>query len=359
MRQFHPLKIAEITRETEDAVSIRFTVPQDLKDVYRYTQGQHIVLKTHVNGEELRRNYSICASVRDDSLRVAVKRVRDGRFSTFANEGLKAGDVIDVFPPGGRFYRDVEKDAAHTYVAFAGGSGITPVLSIIKTVLEEERHSRFTLFYGNRNAASIIFLEELSALKNRYMDRFEVFHFLEEEEDEIGLFNGRLDGDKIKALLDSVIDAPNTDAFFICGPGPMMDAAEAALHEAGVTKDKILIERFLTSTAPAPKLDARTLKAHEDAAHKAQITLTLGGAKRQFAYDPAAGSLLEAARAQGVDAPFACKGGVCCTCRAKIVEGEVDMAVNYGLTEEEVAQGFVLTCQSVPVSDRVTLDYDA
>jgi len=359
MRQFHPLKIQSITRETDDAVSIIFDVPADLKDTYAYKQGQHVVLKAEVNGEELRRNYSICASKADDQLRVAVKRIPDGRFSSFANETLKSGDTIEVFPPAGHFYTDLDaKDTRH-YMAFAGGSGITPVLSNIKTVLEEEPQSRFTLCYGNRNVPAIIFLEELAALKNRFMGRLEIFHFLEDEEDEISLFNGRLDQAKIEELLGSIIPTAEVHAFFICGPGPMMDAAETALKAAQISQDKIYIERFVTAGAPAPKLDAARVKEHEDAATKAKVSLMLNGSRRSFAYDPKHGSILDAARAAGHDVPFACKGGVCCTCRAKLVDGNVDMAVNYGLRDDEVEAGYVLTCQSVPVSDAVTLDYDA
>ncbi|MGZ8364584.1 MAG: 1,2-phenylacetyl-CoA epoxidase subunit PaaE [Caulobacteraceae bacterium] len=354
---FHPLTVREVRRETPDAVSIVFDTPADLADLYRFEAGQYLTLRHDLDGEEVRRNYSVCVSPLDGELRIAVKEVGGGLFSRHANQTLKAGDVIDVMPPMGRFTLAPDPERAGRYVAFAGGSGITPIMSLIRTVMASEPASRFTLFYGNRNTASVIFLEALAGLKNQFMDRLEIFHFLQDEEEEIALFNGILDRAKCDEVLAHLADVPHTDQFFICGPGPMMDAAEAALLARGVAADKIKIERFTTDALSGERL-ARAEQLQQKAAGL-KIEVTLDGRRAKVAFDAERGNILDSVRAAGLPAPFACKGGVCATCRARVTAGTVEMKANYGLSPEEVAQGYVLTCQSVPTSEGVAVSYDA
>ena len=353
---FHRLTVAEVRRETADAVSIRFDVPQHLREAFRFKAGQHLTLKADINGEDVRRTYSLCVAPSDREFRIAIKTMPGGRFSTWANAAIKAGQTLEVLPPMGRFVMP-EGVRAPFYVALAGGSGITPVISILKTALQEQPHARATLLYGNRDSVSIIFLEELAALKNRFLDRLEVYHFLENEAEEIELFNGRLDRAKCDEVFSTLVDVKAADAFFICGPGPMMDAAEAALSARGVPSSKIFIERFTTSALSEEQIErARALEAK---AAGTMLTVTLDGRRSKIAFDSAKGNILESVQAAGLPAPYACKGGVCTTCRAKVTTGTVEMKKNYGLTDEEVADGYVLTCQAVPTSSDVVLNYDA
>ena len=354
---FHRLEIAEIVPETPEASSIRFAVPPELAETFRFKPGQHLTLKAAIEGEELRRNYSLCVAPQDGEVKVTVKRIAGGLFSNWANDNLKAGDALEVMPPHGSFTWDFAPGAANHYVAFAGGSGITPVMSLLKTALLTEPGSRFTLLYGNRDSQSVIFLDALAKLKNRFMERLQVHHFLAEEAEDIELFNGMLDRPKCDQILDRLVDPQGAAAFFICGPGPMMDAAEAALHDRGVDRRRIHLERF-TADRPPEALQAQ-LEAMSREARGLTITVTLDGRKRRVPFDAAAGNILDSARAAGLPAPFACKAGVCATCRARVVYGEVEMAARYGLTDEEVASGYVLTCQSVPKGEGVELDYDA
>ncbi|TMJ19242.1 MAG: 2Fe-2S iron-sulfur cluster binding domain-containing protein [Alphaproteobacteria bacterium] len=354
---FHRLIVAEVMDETAEARSIRFAVPEELRETFLFKPGQHLTLKAEIAGEELRRNYSLCAAPQDGAVTVTVKRIAGGVFSNWANDALKPGVAVDVMPPHGSFTWDFDPAQANHYVGFAGGSGITPVMSLLRTALLSEPQSRFTLFYGNRDSLSIIFLEELARLKNRFMDRLEVHHFLAEEAEEFDLFNGMLDRAKCDEILDTLIDPAEVAAFFICGPGPMMDAAEEALLARGVPRDHIHLERF-TADRPPEMLQAQLAEMSREAAG-ATMLVTLDGRKRRVPFDAAAGNILDSARAAGLPAPFACKAGVCATCRARVVSGEVEMAARYGLTDEEVAAGYVLTCQSVPRGDGVELDYDA
>ena len=354
---FHTLTIAEMVDETAEARSIRFAVPAELRETFRFKPGQHLTLKAEIAGEELRRNYSLCVAPQDEVVMVTVKRIAGGAFSNWANDNLKPGMAIEVMPPHGSFTWDFKEGAANHYVGFAGGSGITPVMSLLKTALLTEPASRFTLFYGNRDSNSIIFLEALAKLKNRFMDRLQVHHFLAEEAEEFALFNGLLDRSKCDEILATLIDPAEVAAFFICGPGPMMDAAEEALKARGVAADRIHLERF-TADRPPEAMQAQLEAMSREAAGLAML-VTLDGRKRRVAFDAAAGNILDSARAAGLPAPFACKAGVCATCRARVVSGEVEMAARYGLTDEEVAAGYVLTCQSVPKSAGVELDYDA
>lgn len=353
---FHPLTISQVRRETADAVSILFDVPDALKPLFAFKPGQHLTLRADLDGQDVRRSYSVCVAPSEGELRVAIKRVTGGLFSSFANASLSPGMVMEVMPPHGAFTWSFDPAASNHYVGFAGGSGITPVLSLLKTALIAEPNSRFTLLYGNRDTASIIFLEELAGLKDRFIDRLSILHFLEDEEEEVELFNGRLDAAKCALLLDGIIPADQIAAFFICGPGPMMDAVEKSLLDRGVAREKVLLERFTADRPDAARTAATAVLAAEAAG--AKVTLVLDGRRRSISFDPALGNILENARAAGMPAPYACKAGVCATCRAKLVSGKVEMGANYGLTEAEVAAGYILTCQSVPVGSDVVVDYD-
>ncbi len=354
---FHPLRVAGVRREIDDAVSLELEVPPELRDAFRFTPGQHLTLRAEIGGEDVRRNYSVCAAPHEGELRVAVKRVAGGVFSAYANEVLRPGDTLEAMTPHGSFTWTFDPAQSRAYVGFAGGSGITPVLSLLKTALEVEPGSSFTLLYGNRGSGSIMFLEELANLKNRFIDRLQIYHFLEDEAEEVELFNGRLDSGKIGEVLGSLVDPAAIDVAFICGPGPMMDAAEAGLLGAGVARDRILIERFTIGTVSAA--DVARARDLEQQAVDRRVQLTLEGRRRLVTFDADQRNILDAARAAGLPAPFACKAGVCATCRAKLTAGRVEMLRNYGLSEAEVAAGYVLTCQAVPLTDDVALDYDA
>ncbi len=353
---FHKLRVAEVKRETPDAVSVRFELPENLRERFAFKAGQHLTFRREFAGEEVRRNYSVCVSPSEGVLKIGVKKIAGGAFSSWVNDELKAGDELEVMAPHGSFCWSFDPDARREYVAFAGGSGITPILSLMKTALAMEPNSRFTLFYGNRNSMGVMFLEEIAGLKDRYIDRLSVYHFLEDEEEEIDLFNGRLDRAKVETLLSSLVKPENVDTFFICGPGPMMDAVEEALLAKQVEKQRILIERF--TTGPLSAAQAAAARVLEEKAAGLKMSVTLNGRRMNITFDPAQHSILDNVRAAGLPAPFACKGGVCATCRAKVTAGEVSMKVNYGLSEQEIADGFVLTCQATPVSEGVALTYD-
>ncbi len=353
---FHRLRVAEVVPETEEANSIRFEVPPELEEAFRFRAGQHLTLRTEIGGEEVRRNYSLCTAPFENDVMVTVKRIAGGIFSNWVADNLRAGDVVDVMTPHGSFTTSFDPGAERHYVAFAGGSGITPIMSLIRTALAEEPRSRFTLFYGNRDSTSIIFLEALAALKDRYMGRLEIYHFLDAEEGDIDLFNGMLDRHRCDQVIEHLIDEPTAVSdWFICGPGPMMDAAEAALIERGVEHDRIHIERF-TAGRPSAALAAQ-MQALQEQAAGLTVSVTLDGRTRKVEFSEA--NILDSARAAGLPAPFACKAGVCATCRAKVTSGTVEMAARYGLTDEEIAAGYVLTCQSVPSGEGVAVDYDA
>ncbi|MDZ4690347.1 2Fe-2S iron-sulfur cluster-binding protein [Terricaulis sp.] len=353
---FHKLRVAEVKRETPDAVSVRLELPEHLREAFAFRAGQHLTFRREIGGEEVRRNYSLCVSPSEGMLKIGVKQIAGGAFSSWVNTALKAGDELEVMAPHGSFCWSFDAGARNEYVAFAGGSGITPILSLIKTALAIEPHSRFTLFYGNRNSMGVMFLEEIAGLKDRYLDRLSVYHFLEEEEEEIALFNGRLDRTKADEILSSLMRVDNVDAFFICGPGPMMDAIEEALLGRKVEKPRILVERF--TTGPMSAAQAAAARKLEEKAAGLKMSVTLNGRRVQVAFDPDKHSILDNVRAAGLPAPFACKGGVCATCRAKVTAGEVRMKVNYGLSEQEIADGYVLTCQATPVTEGVALTYD-
>ena len=354
--QFHALRVAEIVPETVEANSLRFEVPAELADAYRFKAGQHLALRAEINGEEVRRNYSLCTAPDDGQLMVTVKRIAGGAFSNWVADNLRVGDALDVMTPHGSFTCEFEAGRKRHYVGFAGGSGITPIMSLIRTALKNEPDSRFTLLYGNRDSASIIFLEALADLKDRYLSRFELYHFLAEEEGNVELFNGMLDQATCSGAIDRLIGDPAAVSdWFICGPGPMMDAAESALVDKGVDKRRIHIERF-TAGRPSAALAAEMAELQTQA-QGVSVAVTLDGRTRRVPFTT--GNILDSARAAGLPAPFACKAGVCATCRAKVTGGRVEMAARYGLTDEEVAGGYVLTCQSVPLGDGVAVNYDA
>lgn len=353
---FYPLRVAEIVPETAEANSIRFEVPPDLRDLFAFKAGQHLTLRAEIDGEEVRRNYSLCTAPQEQDWMVTVKRIADGVFSNWVGDRLKPGDTLDVMPPHGSFTTEFDPALRRHLVGIAGGSGITPVMSLLRTLLKTEPESRFTLLYGNRDSGSIIFLEELARLKDRHLERFELYHFLAEEEGDIPLFNGMLDRERCEEAVEHLVDSPaEVDGWFICGPGPMMDAAESVLLERAVARERIHIERF-TADRP-PEALVKEMAELQSKAAGIMMSVTLDGRTRRVEFTE--GNILDSARAAGLPAPFACKAGVCATCRAKVVAGKVEMAARYGLTDEEVAEGYVLTCQSVPAGDGVAVDYDA
>jgi len=350
--RFHTLRIADIQRETPECISVKFDVPAELAPEYRFVQGQHVGLRAMLDGEELRRSYSICSGLDDGEIRVAIKKVGGGRFSQWAHQVLKPGDPIDVMTPEGRFFTPLDPAKRKHYVAFVAGSGITPVLSLIRTTLAREPKSRFTLVYGNRRQASVMFHEALEDLKDRYLTRFRLYNVFSREAQEVPLFNGRIDAAKVNEFLDSLVPPDTIDEAFVCGPLNMIDEVEVALVAAGVSRQHIHVERFGIPTGPNEAIDdAESAQAH--------IELIIDGVRRELDFMPSQHSILDAGRAAGIDLPFSCKGGMCSTCRAKVIEGQVKMAKNYALEPPEVADGFVLTCQSYPLSERVVLSYDA
>jgi ring-1,2-phenylacetyl-CoA epoxidase subunit PaaE len=353
---FHSLRVAEVVPETAEANSIRLEIPPELRDKFVFKAGQHLTLRATIAGEEVRRNYSLCTAPGEQDWMFTVKRIGGGIFSNWVGDNLKVGDTIDVMPPHGSFTCEFDSARSRHLVGIAGGSGITPVMSLIKTTLRTEPGSRFTLLYGNRDSSSVIFLEALAALKDRYLDRLELYHFLDAEEQDIELFNGMLDRKRCEeAITLLVADPAEVDGWFICGPGPMMDAAEGALLDRNIPKERIHIERF-TADRPAEAV-AREIAQLQTKAAGVTVAVTLDGRTRKVPFT--AGNILDSARASGLPAPFACKAGVCATCRAKVTSGKVEMAARYGLTDEEVADGYVLTCQSVPLGNGVAVDYDA
>lgn len=358
MSKFHTLTIREVRPETRDTVSVAFAVPEDLRDSFCYTQGQHLVMRTRIDGEEVRRSYSICSAVSDNDLRVAIKRIPGGMFSSFANEQLKVGDTLEVMPPAGHFSIALDPARAGNYLAVAAGSGITPIMSIVKTTLETEPDSRFTLIYGNRSSAATIFREQLEDLKNQYLDRLNLIFVFSREQQDIDLYNGRIDAAKCDALFSRWLDVPNLDAAFICGPQEMTEAVRDALRRHDLIAERIHYELFTAGTpgASAQKREARAAAQSEGAV--SQVTVVSDGRSMTFDLARNTQSVLDAGNAHGMDLPYSCKAGVCSTCKCKVIEGEVEMDANFALEDYEVAAGYVLSCQSFPVSDKVVLDFD-
>ena len=355
MSKFHTLTVADVKQETRDAIVVTFAVPQDLQEAYRYDPGQYLTLRTTIEDEDVRRSYSICSSVGDRQLRVAIKRNPGGLFSNWANDTLRAGSVLDVMQPMGTFTIPLRPDNRKHYLAFAAGSGITPMLSIIKTALDVEPHSCFTLFYGNRASSSVMFKEELAELKDQHIDRFRLVYVLSREPQDIDLFHGRIDRQRCEQLFDAWIDLADVDTAFICGPEQMMRDVSDALQAKGFPKSSIKAELF-ASSAPKRQHVARTQAA--PGSQECDVTLILDGAHVSFTMEKDKESVLDAALRNGVDVGYSCKAGVCSTCRCKVVEGKVDMDANYALEDYEVARGFALSCQSFPVTDKLVVDFD-
>jgi ring-1,2-phenylacetyl-CoA epoxidase subunit PaaE len=358
---FHPLRVRRIEPDTEEAVIVSFDVPPDLRDVFAFNQGQYLTLRTEVDGADLRRSYSICAGIDDGELRVAVRKVAGGVFSNWINQRLQPGDAVQVMPPQGRFFVPLDPAARRHYLGVAGGSGITPILSIMKTVLGREPHARFTLIYANRAAKSTMFKEELEDLKNRYMARLSMHHVFSGEDTELPLNSGVMNRDKLSEFMTRLVDAPRIDHVFVCGPYQMNDEAEAALLAAGVGEERIHIERFGVAPNAAQAGQAAGAVEHEAKpgdAERARIVIIRDGLKREFDFAKDDPSILDAASTAGLEVPFSCTSGVCGTCRAKLVEGQVRMTRNFALDKAEVASGFVLTCQSHPLTERVVLSFD-
>lgn len=357
MAKFHSIKVADIYKETKDCSVVTFEIPEELKHDFNYKPGQHLTFKKDFDGVDQRRSYSLCSSPTENKWQVGVKKINGGLFSSYVNDDLKIGDSVEIMAPNGIFFTDIEPEKAKNYVAFAAGSGITPILSIIKTHLALEPNSTFQLFYLNRSVKSIIFKEEIELLRNKYFGRFEIFHFLTKEKRNIDLFNGRFTKDKLDIITDKLINVANVDECFICGPEEMIFLVKDAMIEAGMAKEKVRFELFSTGLSEEQKL--KTQRILEKKVEGTEVTIIDGGKEFHFVMDDDFDNILDGALAAGADLPYACKGGVCSTCRCKVIEGEVEMKVNYALDENEVAKNYILSCQAVPISKKVVVDFGA
>ncbi len=349
---FYPLVVKEVRRETKDAVSVAFELNDEQRSVFRYTPGQYLTFRAAINGEEVRRSYSICAAPHEGELRVAIKEIEGGKFSTYANRTLKAGDTLESMAPAGNFAWKHEGSAAHV-VGWAAGSGITPISAIAKSVLNSDNESTFTLFYGNKNSNSIIFKNELEDLKNTYVDRFEVHHVLSREDQGSDYTSGRLDADKVKGYNGKFFDVATTTGHFLCGPLGMIEGVSGVLESLGTAKSTIHFELFNTAGATAEAI----AKSSSKASANAKVTVVLDGEETHFEMGPK-DYVIDAALDAGADVPYACKGAVCCTCRAKVLKGTAEMVMNYALVDDEVKDGYVLTCQTHATSDELVISFD-
>lgn len=353
---FHTLSVKSVCRETADCVSVAFEVPEGLAASYRFQPGQYLTLRINLDGEEVRRPYSICSCPSEGELKVAIKQIPGGKFSTFANQRLRPGDLLEVMTPMGDFHVPITASNQKHYVAFAAGSGITPVISIIKEILLREPGSTFALFYGNRTTETIIFRESLEGLKNKYLDRFALFHILSREEQGSDLFTGRIDGAKLARIFSGLIGAHTVDEYFLCGPVGMVQELKVFLKHAGVARNKIHVELF--SAGPEAVAQENISRTETDTIGEIQVRIRLDGNVLNFTMASRQKSLLDAALAAGADLPFSCKGGVCCTCKARVLEGSAEMKLNYALEPEEVKAGYILTCQAHPTSSGISIDFD-
>lgn len=356
--KFHSLKVKDIRPETADCVSVALEVPEELADDFKFIPGQYLTFRRGDGEEEIRRSYSICAAPNDCELRVAIKKVAKGRFSTYANEELKPGDTLEVMPPMGNFTIKGKENKHKHYMAIVAGSGITPVMSIMKTVLEDDKDAKFTLIYGNKSRGTIIFREAIEALKNKYMQRLRVYHVLSRESMDAPLFNGRISADKCKEMCDKLIDINAVDEVFICGPEEMILSVRQQLIDLGMSGSQVHMELFTSPDQPKASHDKWAEEHAEDDGKQSKVAITLDGTTFELDLAYNGDTILDAALKAGADLPFACKGGVCCTCRARVTEGEVEMEVNYALEPDEVEDGYVLTCQSHPRTERVVVDFD-
>lgn len=360
MRKFHSATIVEKAPETEDSVRLKLAVPEDAANEFRYHQGQHLPVRAAIDGKNLRRTYSICSSVGDDELTLGIRVQPDGRFSNFVAEALEVGDELEIMPPSGHFYTELDPAQAKSYAAFVAGSGITPILSIVKTTLETEPESRFVVFYGNRRRATTMFLETLWALKNRYRERLSLHFILSREPGELDIYTGRIDTAKTKALYEAFLRHDTPDEIFVCGPDTMIDGVKEGLAELDFPAEHVHMERFrpvqkgAAAKRPAPS-QRRTVERGEG---DVEVSVVMDGHRQRFRMPSEGMTVLEAGEAAGLDLPYSCRGGVCSTCRTRLVEGEVEMAVNYALEPWELEQGYILACQATPQSEALELDYD-
>lgn len=357
MAKFVPLKVEEIRRETEDSVSIKLDVPSEHLEEFKFISGQYVTFRKEFDGEEIRRSYSICSAPYENQLWVGVKKMIRGKFSSFANDELKVGDILETLSPRGKFMYHPEEGASRHFVGFGGGSGITPILAILKDVLYSEPNSRFTLFYGNRNASSVIFKEQLELLKNKYLDRLTIHHIFSEEEVGSDLFQGLMNKEKIEALTKAFIDLNDVDGHYICGPEPMIIAARDHLKEAGAEEEKVHFELFASGPPPTT---TGTLSNHPPKTQNvtSKVKVVMDGDEFELQMESNGQTILDAASEAGIDVPFSCKGAVCCTCLARVKQGEVSMEKNYSLSDKEVEEGLILTCQAHPQTNDVIVDYD-
>lgn len=355
MSDFHHVTIKNIYKETADTVVVEFNIPVTLSETFQFKQGQYLTLRKIINGEDLRRSYSLCSSPLENKWKVAIKQIPNGVFSTYANNELAIGDEIELMVPQGNFYVETSPTEKKNYIAFAAGSGITPMLSIIKTHLLQEPESTFKLFYLNRTVKSIIFKEEIEQLKNQFFGRFQVFYFLTKEKRDIPFLNGRFDDEKMKVLTNTFIDVADTAHCFLCGPQEMIFFLKDSLSKAGLGEDKIHFELFFSSSTEDNEVQVQQILEQVSGT---EVTIVDGGKEFHFVMDDVYDNILDSALAAGADLPYACKGGVCSTCKCQVVEGEVEMKINYALEKDEVAQNFVLSCQAVPTTEKVVVDFD-
>jgi len=358
LSRYHLLEVSEIRHETPDSVSVLLNVPEMLRDTFLFKAGQHLNVRATIHGEEVRRSYSICSIQGSDALRVAVKKVPGGRFSTYVNETLAVGDLLEAMPPDGKFILHPGSEEGNTYVFFAAGSGITPVMSLVKTILQSMPEMQVILFYGNRSVETIMFRDELDALKNVHLGRFEVHHILSQEKQSAPLFNGRLDPDKCRKFSKVFFHPADVRRFFICGPEQMIFSLRDCLIDLGIDEKLISFELFTTPDNASLSPIHLTHVAAPDPGKECLVTVKLDGDTTEFTLAYGGQSILDAAAHAGIDVPYSCKGGVCCTCKAKLLDGKVDMDVVYGLEQDEIENGFILTCQSHPRSEKVSVDYD-
>ena len=355
MRKYHQLTVVEKHSETPDSVRVALAVPDDARQEFEFLPGQHLPMQVVIDGKPVRRTYSICSVPGDASLQVGIRVQPGGLFSEYAQNELEVGDTLDVMPPFGQFHANIDPDSAKTYLAFAAGSGITPILSIVRSTLENESSSKVVLFYGNRRQQTTMFIDDLYALKNRFPERLQLYFLFSQEEQEFEIFSGRMDESKVPELYESFCGGLEPDEAFVCGPDTMIDTVKAALVAAGMDESAIHLERY---GAPKKKGAPRPVATADGGRKIATVNLIMDGHRKTFDMLDGSGNLVDAAAEQGIELPYSCKGGVCATCRTHLREGEVTMATNYGLEPWEVEKGFVLACQSVPVSDTVTIDYD-
>lgn len=355
-KEFYSLLVKEIEKTTSDCSIISFDVPDDLKEIFSFTQGQYLTLRTTINKEEVRRSYSLCSSPLDSEWKVGIKQVPNGKFSTFANEVLKVGDSLDVMPADGSFFTTIDPNQRRNYIAYAAGSGITPMVSIIKTHLASEPNSSFKLFYVNQKAATVILKEELEALKNTYMDRFEIYYFLTKQQRNVPFLNGRIDQEKLDIIFKSICSVTDIDHHFICGPESMIHLINDYLKEKDVAEKQIHFELFGTDNKVADQKKESLAASFKGKA--CNLTIIEGGKQMTFQMEQGANNVLDEALNNSADLPFACKGGVCATCKAKLLEGTVDMLLSYGLEPDEIENGYILSCQAIPTSEKLVVDFD-